>query len=89
MTWSIAPTKVTRMEILDIPAPSYSEWTDEMEEQFEDAKYAARELAYSVGRPDDQVVVSLSGHVNPGHQPRPGWANDMITVTVTQPPEEQ
>lgn len=28
--------------------------------------------------------VSLSGHANPGHEPKEGWANDTISVVVTQ-----
>lgn len=28
--------------------------------------------------------VSLSGHANPGHEPAGGWANDMVSVSVSQ-----
>lgn len=39
--------------------------------------------------PDDtdrsvDVHVGLAGHANPDHRPRAGWANDYISVTVTQ-----
>lgn len=29
-----------------------------------------------------EYYVSMSGHANPGHKPREGWANDAITVSV-------
>lgn len=29
-----------------------------------------------------EFYVSMSGHANPGHKPREGWANDAITVSV-------
>lgn len=38
-----------------------------------------------LGDPDeDEFVVTLSGHSNPGHEPRAGWANDMISISVNQ-----
>jgi hypothetical protein len=36
------------------------------------------------------VGATLQGHANPDHQPRAGWSNDQITITVVcadpQPP---
>lgn len=55
-------------------------------DQFE----AARDAAYAImasgatGGPDKKFVVTMSGHANPGHEPRPGWATDTITVAVVQ-----
>jgi hypothetical protein len=28
--------------------------------------------------------IILSGHANPGHRPRSGWANDCVTISVVQ-----
>lgn len=28
--------------------------------------------------------VDLSGHANPGHNPRDGWANDTLAIRITQ-----
>lgn len=33
--------------------------------------------------PDQEVTVTLSGHANPGHMPTAGWANDTVTITVS------
>jgi hypothetical protein len=48
------------------------------------ARKVAREVMDSgaVGGPD--FTVSLSGHANPNHGKTEGWANDTITVTVSQ-----
>lgn len=38
-----------------------------------------------VGDPDRFLFnIALSGHVNPNHEPRDGWANDTVTVNVSQ-----
>ncbi len=64
-----------------------------MDEQFDAALEAARVLLLraAVGgdvpapgaMPNGNVNVTLSGHANPGHKPRQGWANDMVHMTVT------
>lgn len=52
-------------------------------EQCEAAKRAAKELLKSI--PGPYVQVSLSGHANGvGWQKKDGWANDCITVNITQ-----
>ena len=28
--------------------------------------------------------VSLVGHANPGHEPAEGWANDSVTISISQ-----
>ena len=56
------------------------------EEQVKAAKEAALELIGSralVG-PGKLVQVYASGHANPDHEPRPGWAADFVSVTVSQ-----
>lgn len=37
-----------------------------------------------VGNSTGQFQVSISGHANKDHKPTPGWANDMITISVSQ-----
>jgi hypothetical protein len=36
------------------------------------------------GKNDKDFRVTLSGHTNPNHEPVKGWANDTLTVTVSQ-----
>jgi hypothetical protein len=50
---------------------------------------AAMRLAEVVGRPEDNVSVHVSGHANPGHGPRDGYADEMITLTVTAKPASE
>lgn len=54
-----------------------------MDEQFEAALNVARVLLLRKVVGDGNVNVTLSGHANPSHRPRRGWANDAVTVTVT------
>jgi hypothetical protein len=58
----------------------------ECADQFESAKDVAYMIvgAGAVGGSEKKFVVTLSGHSNPGHEPRAGWATDMITVSVQQ-----
>jgi hypothetical protein len=43
---------------------------------------AATRLAAAIGRPEDALSVSVTGHSNPDHAPAEGWADEFITVTV-------
>jgi hypothetical protein len=56
----------------------------EPQEQFEAAKDAARVLVESGAVGDRPVRINLNGHANPGHEPTEGYANDMITVSISQ-----
>ena len=61
------------------------------EEQFAAAKEAAKALIASgaVGPDDGRVfIVNLNGHGNTDHQPVPGWANDMVSVSVRSEPAD-
>ena len=55
-------------------------------DQFEAARDAAYAIMASgaVGGPAKKFVVTMSGHANPGHEPRPGWASDAIMIMVQQ-----
>ena len=56
-------------------------------DQFEVATRAAQAIIDSGAAGDGLArlfVVTMSGHANPGHEQRAGWANDTVTVTVRQ-----
>lgn len=85
MSWSTSTMRVPKAEveralndlgfpgIMDAPAL----------DQVAAAKRAALELVKTV--PGPYIIVSLSGHANGvGWQKKEGWANDCITVSVTQ-----
>jgi len=55
----------------------------EMMAQAEQAIYAAVAIIESGCLGDGPFLVYLSGHANPSHQPRDGWANDGLTITIT------
>jgi len=53
-----------------------------MNEQFDAALAAASSgMTRVVGK--GKVNVTLSGHANPRHEPREGWANDYVSVHVS------
>lgn len=41
-------------------------------------------LATVVGRPEDEISVSISGHANIDGSPVEGWADEFLTVTIHQ-----
>lgn len=55
-------------------------------EQFDAAANALTAIFASgaVGPPDRRYAFTLVGHANPGHEPRPGWSTDCVTVTISQ-----
>jgi hypothetical protein len=58
-------------------------------EQIHAAVAAAKSLAASgvIGPPSRRFGATLSGHANPGHGPRGGFANDTVTVSIYQATE--
>lgn len=52
-------------------------------EQFEAALSAAKSIVDS-GAVGSAKYVNLSGHANPGHTPRDGYANDILTISISQ-----
>lgn len=94
MSWSVStgqqrPQNIERA-IKDLELPEdVAGWNQDHADQLEAAKKAAIAMLRSgcVGDPKAEnrdYIASLSGHSNPGHAPRPGFANDSVTVTVTQ-----
>lgn len=95
MSWSVTLSDVAVADVEETARKMYAEQaaraavpaTVEMDEQFEAALAAARSL-YSAVREQGTVLpggvnVVLTGHANPGHNPQPGWANDHVSVSVS------
>jgi hypothetical protein len=87
MSWSINVPGGADVE------QSVADWEESYVEQFGpvlpevkqqiEAALAASKLIYESGCVGEGVVsLSLSGHANEGHEPREGWAYDMLTVNV-------
>jgi hypothetical protein len=55
-----------------------------MDEQFEAALHAAQSVLASGAVGETPVFVTLAGHANPGHRKRDGWANDQISISISQ-----
>lgn len=91
MSWTAQSVQGPRSAAFDIDTPSLSDEVEsEQGQQFTAAMNAVRALVDAVGRPEDEVSVSLMGHANPGHGPREGWANETITITVrAHPPGDE
>ena len=55
-------------------------------DQFDAAAAAAQSIIDSgvIGGEGKQFYVAMSGHANPGHEPRAGWANDAVTIQISQ-----
>lgn len=53
-----------------------------MDEQFEAALNMVRIALLRGVVGEGNINVTLSGHANPGHQPREGWVNDSVNVSV-------
>jgi hypothetical protein len=87
MSWSTSTPEPVAKDAIEVTRPTLSDYVEaEQQAQLDAATEAARALAQVVGRPDDLVQVSLTGHANPSHAPRQGWADEMVTVTVSARP---
>lgn len=89
MSWGTCTDGAVAKDAIEVTQPNLSDVVEaEQREQLDVATQVARALARVVGRPDDHVRVSMTGHANPNHAPRDGWANEMITVTVSAHPSD-
>lgn len=87
MSWSARTSEAVAKDGIELDEPPLSDVVEaEQRAQFEAAVEAAKALAEVVGRPGDAVFVTLSGHANPGHGPRDGWAHEQISITVVARP---
>lgn len=95
MSWSLSfqrPVKKSEVDaaITALKLEGYNFEPDvlaSVEGQIEVAKSVAKQIVSAVAGP--YIQVSLNGHANAtGENPKPGWANDYISVSVTQCFEE-
>lgn len=91
MSWSIN-ARAKSAELDDALIAAFEEHAkripvaDETRHQFEVARNCALNIAWygAVGDATKNLIVTLSGHANPDHEPASGYANDQITVSVLQ-----
>jgi len=88
MSWSTQSQQAVTVASGDaeiLPNPPYIDDPGTLD-QVEAAREAAKAIMRSgaVGGESTLFRVTASGHSNPGHVPREGWANDCITLTVSQ-----
>jgi hypothetical protein len=88
MSWSTSTPEAVAKDAIALNEPPLSDVVEaEQRAQFETATEVAKALAEVVGRPGDKVIVTLSGHANPDHGQREGWANEVVTVCVYAIPQ--
>lgn len=95
MSWSstpIEPVDVDHIKAAIDAAECHGNATPEHRAQLEAAKEVAKRLIFmsALGPADDGrvFIVSMNGHANPGYQPVPGWANEMVNVSVRSEPAD-
>jgi len=92
MSWSASLKEPILLKDLTMDSFTFTPQTgngaQESSEQFERAFHAAGDLldTGALGGDDKKFVVSLAGHANEGHEPVQGWANDYISISITQAP---
>lgn len=93
MSWYISTTSQTAETLEATARPLYeafradhgdSEANEAMDDQFEIALSSAKAMLASAALGSGPCAVTLSGHANPNHLPRPGWAHDTLSITVNQ-----
>jgi hypothetical protein len=82
-TYTINPDGKSEIENFSVKGP-------DAVEAFEAASNLADYLVEKgvVGDITKTFKVSLSGHANPDHEPKSGWANDFVQITITQVEEK-
>lgn len=85
MSWTASFT-VQDHKYLTEPVLSGVEELEEHRDQYDAALHHAWEIIRSgaVGEEWKRYHVILSGHGNIHHEPRPGWSNDHIQISITQ-----
>jgi hypothetical protein len=94
MSWSVQTTSQTAAtieaaarQLFNVQQSTVSGTEEERaatSEQFEAALSAAQAVLASGAVGESPVMVNLSGHANPGHVHRSGWANDTVTISIAQ-----
>lgn len=93
MSWSlsIGPVEQEHVGSAMKAAPVHGGAEDVAEEQarqVEAATIAAVAICQSGALGEGLVYVNASGHANPGHNDRPGWSRDIVTLNVNRAPTE-
>ena len=91
MSWSLGmdiEDRATAVEVIEKQAEEYfaglsSDSMQEMAEQCAKAAECVDALIGVIGT-DGPWRVMMNGHANPGHGQREGWANDSVSVTITE-----
>lgn len=92
MSWSATSMQVDNGELISPELVQekgnlidYGDYGEHVKEQVVVACEVAKLIAESgvIGK-DKDYVVSLSGHANEGHEPKEGYANDYIAVSISQ-----
>jgi hypothetical protein len=86
MSWSVSGELLH--ESLDFGAMKEAALVQNPEcaDQFDAVSYAVKDLINSaaIGAWGKRFNVAMSGHSNPNHEPRDGWANDAVTISISQ-----
>lgn len=85
MSWNVSYASLE-----DFKSNKQSEWSTkdlgrDCLDQLEVARVKVSEIIASdcVGKNKD-FAINLSGHANPNHEPATGWANDCVSISITQ-----
>lgn len=89
MSWSVGLAEPAAAEDFDAAIDALEpphELTQEGRAQLVAAREAAKALVHggSIGDDGKRFYATLNGHANPGHEPAPGYANDLVSVSVRQ-----
>ena len=94
MSWVVFLRDVEPDEILVLSREKYERFkettpVDEdvieaMDEQFDAARSAVFAILETNSVGEGRVNVTMSGHTNPDHLPRKGWAPDHVNMQVTK-----
>lgn len=55
----------------------------EVTDHLEAIALAVQVLSEAIGRPDDPISVTISGHANEGHAPAAGWSNEAMSISLS------
>lgn len=90
MSWSASGTFSNSWYDYNKPTTINNVESPEHKQQYAKALLAVTELIDSgaLGDPGGKYSFNVSGHANPDHQPAPGWANDSLTISISQIPKE-
>lgn len=84
MSWSIYVTNpIESTEDVDVESIQGQD-LEEAKEQANTVLAAAQNIIDSGAIGEGPYRITLGGHANPEHKPQYGWANDTISVAISQ-----